>query len=221
MIERVALESKVYAILKERIFTSRLSPGERIDIDRLVAELGVSRTPIKDALNRLAQEGLVTVIPHRGTFVTELSRRRLAEVFDARAMIARYTAEVGLPKVTPEHLAAMRDLLAREASIMNSDRVTDHLGWSTINRDLHQLLVDIAGNEVISEIHRSLNVDINVARVYDVAKQLRPAQAVHAEHMQIVECYEAGDLPRLLTTLTDHLNKTKDAALEALRAIEQ
>lgn len=99
----------VYASLSEAIFSRRFALGQRINVDELRQQLGVSRTPLKDALNRLATEGLIRVVPHRGTFVSELRADEMAEISDVRRVLKLYAVEQGIPRITPQQLQRMKD----------------------------------------------------------------------------------------------------------------
>ncbi|MGH9159889.1 MAG: GntR family transcriptional regulator, partial [Vicinamibacteraceae bacterium] len=86
-LENVSLGEQAYQLIKRQIVEGRLAPGEKLDILELSKALGVSRSPIKDALNRLALEGMLTVHPQRGTFVSTIAADDIEQLFDARLMI--------------------------------------------------------------------------------------------------------------------------------------
>src|SRR5919199_1438099 len=90
----VDLTEQTYRGLKDKILRGELKPGTQISVPTTALALGVSRTPVNDALKRLANDGLVEIVPRQGTFVTQLTARDVAEIFDMRLMIELYAAEV-------------------------------------------------------------------------------------------------------------------------------
>src|SRR5262249_16349671 len=95
-IRRTDLAEEVYRVLRDRIFTSALRPGDKIRPEGVANELGVSRTPVVEAINRLAEQGLVVPQPHRGTFVSNLSLEHVIALFEVRLMLEEFSARGGL-----------------------------------------------------------------------------------------------------------------------------
>src|SRR5512136_2843678 len=92
-LDRTDLTERTYAVLKDRILTRRMEPGARVSVPEVASALGVSRTPVNDALKRLANEGLVEIVPRRGTFVTGLTASDVSELFDIRLLIEAHAVE--------------------------------------------------------------------------------------------------------------------------------
>src|SRR5215469_2572065 len=199
-IQRTDLAEEVYRVLRDRIFTAALRPGEKIRPESVAQELGVSRTPVVEAINRLAEQGLVVPQPHRGTFVSDLSLERVIALFDVRLMVEEFGARRGLAQATDADVARLRALLDEEAVLIHEDSVTDYLAWLRLNREFHQACVDLAGNPVLSEMHARLNLDIVMARAFRLAT-LRNSRDVHAEHRRILGSYERRDEAALLAAV--------------------
>lgn len=210
LIQRTDLADQVYRVLRDRIFTAALRPGDKIRPETVARELGVSRTPVVEATNRLAEEGLVVLQPHRGTFVSELSLERVIALFEVRLMIEEFGARRGLARVTDVDAARLRALFNEEAALISEDSVSDYLTWLRLNREFHQACVDLAGNPVLSEIHARLNLDLVMARAFRLAT-LRNSRDVHAEHQRILEGYERRDERALLQAVRAHLERGRDA----------
>ena len=210
MIQRTDLADQVYRVLRDRIFTAALRPGDKIRPETVARELGVSRTPVVEATNRLAEEGLVVLQPHRGTFVSDLSLERVIALFEVRLMIEEFGARRGLARATGMDVARLRALLEEETGLIADDSVTDYLAWLRLNREFHQACVDLAGNPVLSEIHARLNLDIVMARAFRLAT-LRNSREVHAEHLRILQGYERRDERALLAAVRTHLELGRDA----------
>jgi len=207
----------VYASLRDAIFSREFAPGERLDVDQLGRQLGVSRTPLKDALNRLAMEGLVRIVPRQGTFVTALRPDEMADICDVRAVLELYAVERGLPQVTPEHLARMRAHTRALRDTLGPDgKCRDHLAFVAHDQAFHQVILEATGSRKLAELYGALNVHIQVARVYYIDADKR-IEEVCAQHEAILQAYEAYDVKAAKAAMAIHLSTAKQAALERLR----
>ncbi len=123
-------------------------PGERISVDDIAQRMGVSRTPVTDGLKRLAVEGLVEIVPRRGTFVSSLTAKDVAELFDVRAVIELYAAQRLLREGKAEeylHRIELPTQQMRQATASGDYR--DYPAFMDGDRDFHLALVDLAGND--------------------------------------------------------------------------
>ena len=93
-----------YKILKAKILSEQLTPGERLDLSAIEKQMGISRTPLKEALNRLAVDGLVEIRPRSGTYVTVHSLEKIEDVFDARQLLEVYAAGLAAERMTETQL---------------------------------------------------------------------------------------------------------------------
>lgn len=206
----------VYATLREAILSRRFAPGQRINVDELRQQLGVSRTPLKDGLNRLALQGLVRVAPRYGTFVSELRADEMAEISDVRLVIELHAVELGVPRVSPQQLKRMREHVeAMKATVTPQDNCTDHMAFVGSDHGFHQVILEAAGNRKLMEVYENLNVHIQVARVYYMSTHKR-AQQVCDEHEAILRAYEARDVAAAKAAMTTHLETARRATLERL-----
>lgn len=146
---RSNLNSQIYDILKEMIADQRFNPGSYINVEKLTHELGVSRTPVWEAIARLEQEGLVEHAPHKGVKVRELTRKMALELYAVREVLEGLSARLGAGRATPEILRDMEDSLARqELSIAHGDPV----GYSRADHEFHLSIYKACGNELLNEI---------------------------------------------------------------------
>lgn len=205
----------VYRILKERILRLDFTPGQRLQVDRLARQLGVSRTPVKDALNALAGEGLVEIVPRRGTFVAAPSAQTIAELFDLRRALELLAAELLLARVTETDLARLRARLAALDELLDEHAdVDEHMRR---NLAFHRELVQLAGNRKLLEVYEGLNVHIQIARVH--ARQRNWRERRHQEreeHYAILAALEARDPHRLAAAVDGHIRRAKDSLIQDL-----
>ncbi len=118
MIEHSDLTTKVYQWLKERIMHHAFLPGDKLDIQQLADDLGVSRTPVKDAINRLTSEGLVVLRSRRGTYVATLSLADLHDLFQVRTIIESWAVQHGVPEVMADGATEMQAIFDRSTAII-------------------------------------------------------------------------------------------------------
>jgi DNA-binding GntR family transcriptional regulator len=210
------LADAVYAILREHILARAFAPGERLDIQEISRQLKVSRTPVKDALNKLASEGLVEVVPRKGTFVATLSPDEVVEVFEVRRALELLAAELLVGRVSEEDLAQVRTRLNDlEKSFRRGVDAEEHMRR---NMAFHRLLVELSGNRTLLKVYDGLNVHIQIARIHASGQQWKDrAQQEHEEHVEIVDALAARDFNRLAAALDAHIRRAKQALIQDLQ----
>ena len=185
------LNEQAYDWLRERIVTRRFGPSERLGLQALADELGVSRSPIHQALTKLVSEGLVTV-SRRGYSVRPITADLVRDSLDARLALELFAVKRAVDLVTPEKLTHFRELLAATLSPVDGERLADKPAYLSANRAFHEGLVDLPGNAVISEMYRRLNVHQLVDRAI-LGLPSTDAGASTEEHTEIVEAIAAGE----------------------------
>jgi GntR family transcriptional regulator, rspAB operon transcriptional repressor len=206
----------VYATLREAILSRRFAPGQRINVDELRQQLGVSRTPLKDGLNRLALQGLVRVAPRFGTFVSELRADEMEEISDLRLLLELHAVDLGVPRISSQQLLRMREYVeAMKATVTPQDNCTDHMAFVGSDHGFHQVILEAAGNRKLEEVYESLNVHIQVARVYYMSTEKR-AQQVCDEHEAVLRAYESRNVAGAKEALARHLETARRATIERL-----
>lgn len=191
-IDSTDLSEKVYHLLRQKIFDGEFSPGAKLDLSFLEKALGVSRTPIKNALIRLSEQGLITIEPRRGTFVTPLTVREVAECWDVRVALEVLAAERGVMQATDGELEQARALLGRIVALRNSVR-EEYLERLTLDFQFHTQLLALARNHRLLDIYEGLHLDVIVARLYYRGGGRDPRRT-DEDHQAILEAYEARDV---------------------------
>lgn len=211
------LTDAAYRTLKEQILTQAFAPGQRLNIDELAGLMGMSRTPVKDALNALANEGLVEILPRRGTFVAGLSSNTIAEVFELRRALELLAAELLIERVGDDHLGQLRERLAAlDAPLINGADADEHMRR---NLAFHRLFVELAGNRILLEVYEGLNAHIQIARVHARWQNWQQRrQQERDEHRAILRALEARDWPRLAAAVNIHIRRAKQSLIEDLRS---
>jgi DNA-binding GntR family transcriptional regulator len=201
-----ALYERVAERLRERILAHTLSPGSWIDEQALTAELGISRTPLREALKVLAAEGLVTMKLRRGAYVTEVSERDLAEVFhllsllesDAAGVVAREAGDGQLAELEALHEVLERAVGERDA-------------YFDANEAFHMRLLEIAGNRWRNQMVADLRRVMKLYRHHSLFKQGR-LEASLKEHRKIMAALRSRNATLAQQLMQQHLASGKEAA---------
>ncbi|OZI32366.1 GntR family transcriptional regulator [Bordetella genomosp. 10] len=206
-IVRQALYLEAAERLRGMIRSRVLAAGEWVDELRLAAQLGISRTPLREALKLLASEGLVRLEPRRGCFVNELSRRDLDEIFPLMAMLEGRCAYEAARKAGPDDLARLRglhDTLQAHAAAGDIDAYYD------ANYVIHEAIQALADNRWLSDMIGNLRKVLSLSRHKSLALPGR-IQASCAEHMAIYAAIAAHDAEGAEALARGHLLRQLDA----------
>jgi DNA-binding GntR family transcriptional regulator len=201
-----ALYLAVAERLRARILSHTLPPGGWIDEQTLAAEFGISRTPLREALKVLASEGLVTMKPRRGAYVTEVSARDLAEVYHLLGLLEGDAAAAVAAGATREQLA---ELKALHAELENA--ADDRERFFAANERFHLRLLDIADNHWRSQLVADLRKLMKLNRHHSLRKEGRVLASLK-EHRQIVAALTARNAERARSLMQQHIASGKAAA---------
>ncbi len=208
------LTQQTYTVLKDRILARQLKPGERISVGQVAHALGVSRTPVSNALKRLSSEGLVAIVPRVGTFVSRLTARDIDEIFEVRLLIERHAARTLFQNGNvPEFLEHVDVALDRMKQAMDDEEYSDYEAFITADRDLHLALVELTNNQRLLDIYRELNVHVAITRAHYM-RSIENARQAHQEHLAIIRAFRQADLPLVEKRLEQHIDHVRARILE-------
>jgi DNA-binding GntR family transcriptional regulator len=204
------LYQRVAERLRERIVAHTLAPGSWIDEQALTAELGISRTPLREALKVLAAEGLVTMKLRRGAYVTEVSERDLSEVFHLLSLLESDAAAVVAQQASDEDIAELAALHQRlEATVDDRD------AFFAANENFHMRLLEIAGNRWRNQMVADLRKVMKLYRHHSLFKQGR-LEASLKEHRRIMAALKARNAALAQQLMQQHLAQGKAAAARSV-----
>ncbi|ABV95056.1 transcriptional regulator [Dinoroseobacter shibae DFL 12 = DSM 16493] len=209
-IARPSLHAELVDRVRELIIEGSLEPGTKIPEKELCQSFGVSRTPMREALKVLANEGLAVLEPNRGAWVSTVTMEELEETFPVIAALERLAGELACAHGSDAQIAHIR---TRHDDMMACFATRNRQAYFKANQDIHDGILEAAGNEVLSQHHRVLGSRVKRARFLANISDARWAQAV-AEHEGIITALEARDGPLLGQLLSAHLGN-KFAALKA------
>jgi len=183
--------SHVFDTLKAEIIDLQLAPGSTIDESQLAARFNLSRTPIREAMVRLAAEGLITTLPNRATIVSQIDFLNLPHFFDALTLMYRVTTRLAAVNHAPGDIPGIRALQEKYSAAVN-DR--DVVGMITVNRDFHVAIARAGGNRYYVDLFaRLLDEGLRILRLYYSSfNDVLPRQYVN-EHDDIIAAIVARD----------------------------
>jgi DNA-binding GntR family transcriptional regulator len=198
--------------LRDMIVRGELAPGSRLNERVLTAHLGVSRTPLREAIKLLATEGLVELLPNRGAVVAPIEPARIAETLTVMGALESLAGELACARASDQEIAEIR-ALHYEMLAMHARGDLD--GYFRNNQAIHLRLVEAAGNAVLAQTYRQLNANARRVRYMANLSSERWDAAV-AEHEAILAALAARDAARLKRLLRDHLLAKLAVVLEAI-----
>lgn len=201
---RAPSRPRVAALLRQDITALRYAPGEGIDAKKVAHELGISRTPVRESLILLEEEGLVEVYPRVGTFVSLVDLKRIRDAQFLREAIE--TSSIADFRATPEVVDELRMILAQQEASVESQ---DSASFFELDEKFHRRLMDHAGHENAWKTVNAAKAHLDRARRLTMGRADDLADLVR-QHRSIVDALEAGDGSAAVNRLTEHLRAIYD-----------
>ncbi len=198
---RELLADRAYSELRDRIVTLKIAPGEPIDEDALGRELEIGRTPVREAIKRLALENLVTVFPRRGTFASEINITDLADISDVRVQLEGHAAYRASQRITPAQRAELDLLLVQLADSQGSDDVD---ALMALDAGVHRFVHRCAGNPYLEEtLGRYFNLSL---RIWFLVVDRLPHLFTHVHgHEELLQAIASANAERARDVMVDHI----------------
>ena len=149
------LNQKAYRVLKRAIIRGDLTPNSKLILSEIAKSLGISNTPIREAVNKLASEGLVKIIPNKGIIVKEINIDDFQEILQIRAFLDGLIAKLSAEKITDKEIDDMMEILHKMEKYVKED---GRLAYNDLDIKFHDFLLGIAGNNTLKEIYNNLIV---------------------------------------------------------------
>lgn len=187
-----SLRDRAYASLKQAIAETdiyRSREAIRLDEKEVAEALGVSRTPVREAMTLLEQQGFLRTVPRRGVYILRKTKREIVEMIHMWAALESMAARLATLRASDEQLAALRRLFDTFCEATPVERVD---AYSEANLAFHQSLVELSGSQVLIEAVRNILVHVRAIRRTTIARNDRAARSID-EHMRIIEALEARD----------------------------
>jgi DNA-binding GntR family transcriptional regulator len=203
-----------YQVLRAEILNSDLTPGTRLVIDTIAERLGVSPIPVREALQRLEFEGLVTQEPYMGARVSEIHAGLIHEIFELLEATERISSQQACLRMNEDELEQIEQMLKQmDASVDSMEE------WSQMNMALHQFICERAGTSLVQ---RTMNLVLDhwnrLRRHYLTEVSARRVRAAQAEHWQLLEALRTRDPETVAQIVRQH---NEQALADYLRYLEQ
>lgn len=211
-IARVTLHEEVLARLRDMIIEGTLPPGSRINEVQAGASLGVSRTPLREAIKTLASEGLVEILPAKGAIVRRFDEQDVFHILEVLKALEQTAARLLCLHASDDEIAALSQT---HVEMMALYRRRDRLAYFKCNQRIHSGIVRASGNPVLAETHEQLQSRIKRVRFVGNDTPDRWAGAV-AEHEEMFAAWRSRDSERLAAVLGLHLDHTMDRVRDAI-----
>ncbi|MEX2260452.1 MAG: GntR family transcriptional regulator [Bryobacteraceae bacterium] len=210
-VDPIPRTAQAYLAIKEEILTNRLRAGDAVPMDRFVRELKLSRTPVREAILRLAREGFIEVRPRMGTFVSHLDLRQIQELYEVRSMLEGRAARLAAARVEPAHLAQVEQRLNSQ----KTEGKLDCTALSEAGQEVHKLIVSSCGNRVLSQMILSLHD--HFARFRNLSLQIpEKLLSSHREHRRIVDALKRRDGEAAERLVQEHFDHAAKYLLQSL-----
>lgn len=211
-IVRRTLHDELLDRLRQMIIDGDMTPGDKVPEKELCKRFGVSRTPLREALKVLANEGLVTLTPNRGAMVSELTMDDLEDAFPVMGALEALSGELACANITNTELEDIRKLHEKMVAHYEARELKPYF---RANRRIHELILAAARNDTLSNLYRSLEGRVRQARYLANMSDERWPVAVD-EHEQMIAALEQRDGPRLAAILKGHLQNKFETVRDAL-----
>ncbi|MBS1894178.1 MAG: GntR family transcriptional regulator [Actinobacteria bacterium] len=212
------LNDKVYDRVRAALLSGELAPGQKLSLNSLSEQLGVSRSPVHQALTRLATEGLVDVRSRRGYFVTPITAKEVTEGYDVRLALELMAAERAVGTLERPQLDRLRAAFEAAQETMSPDRPWDLRAYIHANQRFHRLHLDLAGNDALSTIYGGLAVSLLMERVMADLEFADLSAEIGQQHAAIFTAFADADLAAAQAALRDHVELGRRMAVEAIEA---
>lgn len=205
----------VYAALRDAICDGRLAPNQKLPQIPLADHLGISRTPVRDALQRLAQEGLVRAVSFRGFVVSEFSAREVLDVYQVRLALEPLAVGEAFPNYSRMDIAKLGDLCDRMESTSDEELAELY----KLNGDFHRTLTEPCPNRVAVRLLDQLWQSPSSLRLFHAQASSGAAMRESGlEHQAILEAIESGDRKLTVSRVKDHIRKAEKETIAAVEA---
>lgn len=207
-IHAVPLREHVYERLQELLITRALAPGDHLVEERLAAQLGVSRGPVREALQRLHRDGWVTLRPRHGAFVNQPTLEQVHEFFEARELVEHSAASLAAQRCSPEDAAALLGICDEADADLQRGVPSQQMAGHTVR--FHRLVLECARNHILLEFGEQLS---HRSRWYFAPLVATIAPQAWAEHREVAGLIASGQADRAAAAMHRHVVMSRDAYL--------
>ncbi len=204
------LRDIVYQELKTQIMTGSIKPGTRIMEVDIAEEMGVSRTPIREAIRKLEKEGFVSIEPRKGVYAAEMSVHDMVEALEVRETLEGQAAELAAKRITEEELDQLKECTESFNKAVSDEDSEGMIKYDTL---FHHLIVEASGNKVLVDMVSKLQ-EVVLRFRYLYFSDFRRSAQMPAEHKLIVDAICSGEPQKAKEAATIHIDRLKELVIE-------
>lgn len=208
------LSARVYHEIKGLILRNEIMPGQKLHHQELSERLGVSRTPVREALTRLVQEGYVSLLPNRGFICKEIGMQEAEELYDLREGLEAFAVEKAIENLNDEALERLRHKMELYGHDVQKRFTRERLIY---DQDLHLEIVGITGNETLKRALRQVFERIILKRKTDGLYDLVRGVSAHQEHLKLLDAMRRRNIHEAVRIIRAHIQAGKKNVLSDLR----
>lgn len=198
-IDNTPLSEKIAETIRTNILKGIIKPGERLVEPKLSEQLGISRTPIREALRNLESEGFIEIIPRRGAVVTQITDKDVDEIFIIKMRLESLAARLATERLTNADIEKMKDLALRVRE--STSKVGHKVNW---NSEFHEVFIQNCGNDRLIKILAGLQQQFKRATVFSFSETGRTIE-VAEEHQNIISAFESRDKDMAEKLVENHI----------------
>ncbi len=208
------LRDMVFDVLMSAIMQGQLSPGERLLEVQLADEMGVSRTPVREAIRRLELEGFVVMVPRKGAYVAGLSINDVEEVYEIRTVLETLAVRLAAQRMQPADYAQLDDLSEKMRATWQEGNVDN---WVSLDASFHELLYKFSRNERLVAMMNNIMEQLSRYRIISLAN-VEVRHNSLSEHQELIEALKRRDSEAAATAVAMHIENTKQSLINMLKA---
>jgi len=216
IIPRRSLHDELATQLRDLLMRGELKAGDKISEQALCQRFGVSRTPLREALKVLANEGLIILLPNRGASVARISPGEIDELFPIMGAMEALAGETACARITDAGIAAIEVM---HEEMLDHYRGRNAAGYLQVNRKIHEAIFEAAGNRELTQFYQTLMVRIHAVRFVAQKSPERWREAVE-DHERMIAALKARDGERLGAVLKEHLRHKAAMVHESLELLD-
>ena len=215
MNEYLPLRDVVFNTLREAILKGELKPGERLMEIQLAKRLGVSRTPIREAIRKLELEGLVVMVPRKGAEVADITEKDLRDVLEVRKALEELVVQIACDRMTEEDFKELKKAHARFKTVIKKGDLKE---VAEADVKFHDIIYMSTNNQRLIQILNNLREQMYRYRI-EYLKDTQMHAALVQEHESIVECLESGDKENASRIKRSHIDNQEQGIVRSLKDV--
>lgn len=213
----MTMKHQIYQILKKEICDGNFPPGQWLQEKELAEKLNVSRSPVREALKQLVDEGLAIEYPNKGVFVKEFTVKDIEEIYEVRILLESYAIKNSVKTITTSNIRELMEILHVLTKQYENNDLASYIETDT---QLHQYIITLGGNSIVSDIYKRIYSQSQQFRIYSLTTKRRFDDSV-IEHKQVVENICSGNWKEADRVNKIHLTLAREEIIEHFEATKK